>query len=265
MTGDVKDVLLLDVTPLSLGIETLGSVTTRLIERNTTIPTKKAQVFSTAADGQTAVDIHVLQGEREMAIDNKTIGKFILDGIPPAPRGVPQIEVTFDINADGILNVTAKDMATGKSQNVKIEASSGLTETDINKMVNDAKAHEAEDKEKRKKIDLRNNADAAVFQAEKNLKEYGDKLDSEDKAKIEAGIDRIKEALKGGDTGEIESASKALNQLWQAASTKMYQQASAGASSGGNNGGQAGSASGNNTGGGDGAVDAEYEVVDENK
>jgi len=226
LAGDVKDVLLLDVTPLSLGIETLGGVTTRLIERNTTVPTKKAQVFSTAADGQTAVDIHVLQGEREMAIDNKTIGKFILDGIPPAPRGIPQIEVTFDINADGILNVTAKDMATGKSQNIRIEASSGLSETDIQKMVNDAKTHESEDKEKRKKIDIRNMADSIVFQTEKNLKEYGDKLDADDKAKIEAGIERIKEAMKSDNMAEIESSVEALNQLWQAASAKMYQQTS---------------------------------------
>ncbi|RKX22454.1 MAG: molecular chaperone DnaK [Candidatus Zixiibacteriota bacterium] len=266
LSGDVKDVLLLDVTPLSLGIETLGGVTTKLIERNTTIPTKKNQVFSTAADGQTAVDIHVLQGEREMAIDNKTIGKFILDGIPPAPRGVPQIEVTFDINADGILNVTAKDMATGKSQNVRIEASSGLTEADIEKMINDAKTHEAEDKEKRKKIDIRNNADTSVFQAEKNLKDFGNKLDADDKAKIEAGIERVKEALKSEDTSEMESSTEALNQIWQTASAKMYQQASAtGASSGGDSGAQAGPTSGENGGNSDGAVDAEYEVVNEDK
>ena len=267
LAGDVKDVLLLDVTPLSLGIETLGSVTTKLIERNTTIPTKKAQVFSTAADGQTAVDIHVLQGEREMAVDNKTIGKFILDGIPPAPRGIPQIEVTFDINADGILNVTAKDMATGKSQNVRIEASSGLTEADIDKMVNDARGHEAEDKEKRKKIDIRNNADASVFQAEKNLKDFGDKVDPDDRAKIEAGIERVKEAVKSEDTSEMESSMEALNQLWQAASTKMYQQASAaGDSPGGDPGAQPGPPPGENNGNSDGgAVDAEYEVVNEDK
>ncbi len=264
LTGDVKDVLLLDVTPLSLGIETLGGVTTKLIERNTTIPTNKAQVFSTAADSQTAVDIHVLQGEREMAIDNKTIGKFILDGVPPAPRGIPQIEVSFDINADGILNVTAKDMATGKSQNVKIEASSGLTEADINKMVNDAKANEAEDKEKRKKIDIRNNADSSVFQAEKNLKEFGDKLDADDKAKIEAGVERVKEAMKTEDTSEMESSMEALNQLWQTASTKMYQQSSAAGATSGEN--QGGPPPGENGGSSDGsAVDAEYEVVNEEK
>ncbi len=261
LTGDVKDVLLLDVTPLSLGIETLGGVSTRLIERNTTIPTKKAQIFSTAADGQTAVDIHVLQGEREMAIDNKTIGKFILDGIPPAPRGIPQVEVSFDINADGILNVTAKDMATGKSQNVRIEASSGLTEADINKMVNDAKTHEAEDKEKRKKIDIRNNADAAVFQAEKNLKEFGEKIDAEDKTKIEAGIGRVKEAVKSENVPEMESSLEALNQLWQTASARMYQKSAAGADPGA----QDGSSQSENAGKDGGAVDAEYEVVKEDK
>jgi len=229
LVGDVKDVLLLDVTPLSLGIETLGGVMTRLIERNTTIPTRKSQIFSTAADNQTAVDIHVLQGEREMAIDNKTIGKFILDGIPPAPRGIPQVEVTFDIDANGILNVTAKDMATGKSQNVRIEASSGLTEAEIQKMVNDAKAHEADDKEKRRKIDLRNQADAAVFQAEKNLREYGDKLDADSKVKMDAGISRVKEALKNDNFSEMESSVEALNQLWHTAAAQMYQKTASGA------------------------------------
>jgi molecular chaperone DnaK len=258
LVGDVKDVLLLDVTPLSLGIETLGGVTTRLIERNTTIPTRKSQIFSTAADNQTAVDIHVLQGEREMAIDNKTIGKFILDGIPPAPRGVPQIEVTFDIDANGILNVTAKDLATGKSQNVRIEASSGLTEADIQKMINDAKSHENEDKEKRRKIDIRNSADAAVFQAEKNLKEYGDKLDADNRAKIEAGISRVKEAMKSDNISEMQSSVEALNQLWHAAAANMYQRTSGGAAPGG--GPASGQSSGGQTGG-DKTVDADYEVV----
>jgi len=266
LTGDVKDVLLLDVTPLSLGIETLGGVTTKLIERNTTIPTKKSQIFSTAADSQTAVDIHVLQGEREMAIDNKTIGKFILDGIPPAPRGMPQIEVTFDIDANGILNVTAKDMATGKSQNVKIEASSGLSEQEIDKMVNDAKSHESEDKEKRRKIDVKNSADALVFQTEKNLKEYGDKLDADNKAKIEAAVSRVKEAIKSDNIPEIESATEALNQVWQAAASAMYQQSSAGANPDAgpnpdmNQQTQTDSASGTE---GD-TVDADFEVVDDN-
>jgi molecular chaperone DnaK len=262
LAGDVKDVLLLDVTPLSLGIETLGGVATRLIERNTTIPTKKSQVFSTAADNQPAVDVHVLQGEREMAIDNKTIGKFILDGIPPAPRGMPQIEVTFDIDANGILNVTAKDMATGKSQNVRIEASSGLSDSDIETMVNEAKAHESEDKEKRRKVDIRNSADAAVFQAEKNLKEYGDKLDLDEKAKIEAGIERVKEALKSEDITEMESSVEALNQLWQGAAAKMYQQAGAANQSADPNAGQADSGGGKNKSGDD-AVDADFEVVND--
>ncbi|MEW5925716.1 MAG: Hsp70 family protein, partial [Candidatus Zixiibacteriota bacterium] len=264
LTGDVRDVLLLDVTPLSLGIETLGGVATRLIERNTTIPTRKSQIFSTAADSQTQVDIHVLQGEREMAIDNKTIGRFVLDGLPPAPRGIPQIEVTFDIDANGIINVTAKDMATGKSQNVRIEASSGLTEQEIQKMVNDAKAHEAEDKEKRHKIDIRNSADAAVFQAEKNLKDFGDKLDADGKAKIEAGINRVKEALKTDNTGEMQAAVDALNQIWQSAASTMYQNVNPNMGGGGQpNGGPQGSEPHDSGKKDDKAVDAEFEVVNE--
>jgi len=263
LAGDVKDVLLLDVTPLSLGIETLGGVTTRLIERNTTIPTKKSQIFSTAADNQTAVDVHVLQGEREMAIDNKTIGKFILDGIPPAPRGMPQIEVTFDIDANGILNVTAKDMATGKSQNVKIEASSGLSEQEIDKMVNDAKTHESEDKEKRKKIDIKNNADALVFQTEKNLKEYGDKLDADNRVKIEAAVSRVKDAIKSDNIPEIESATEALNQVWQTAASAMYQQASTGANPNPDANMNQGAQSDGGSSSGDSTVDADFEVVDD--
>jgi molecular chaperone DnaK len=258
LTGDVKDVLLLDVTPLSLGIETLGGVTTRLIERNTTIPTRKTQIFSTASDSQPAVDIHVLQGEREMAIDNKTIGKFILDGIPPAPRGVPQIEVTFDIDANGILNVTAKDLGTGKSQNVRIEASSGLSEAEIKKMVDDAKAHESEDKARREKIDTRNMADSAVFQAEKNLKEYGDKLDPDNRAKIEAGIERVKTALKGDNPSEIKAAMDDLNQLWQSAASTMYQKTTSGPA-----GPQGPTPEPGPSGQGDSAVDADFEVVDD--
>ena len=265
LTGDVKDVLLLDVTPLSLGIETLGGVTTKIIERNTTIPTKKSQVFSTAADNQPQVDVHVLQGEREMAADNKTIGRFILDGIPPAPRGLPQIEVTFDIDANGILNVTAKDNATGKVQNIRIEASSGLTEADIDKMVADAKAHEAEDREKKEKIDTRNQADAAVFQSEKQLKEYGDKLGADTKSKLEAAAERVKEALKADNTAEIKSAADALNQLWQQASTEMYQQTGAGqAGPQGQPGFDPSGGTGGNGSGGektDDAVDAEFEEV----
>jgi molecular chaperone DnaK len=225
LTGDVKDVLLLDVTPLSLGIETLGSVTNKIIDRNTTIPTKKSQIFSTAADNQSQVDIHVLQGEREMAVDNKTIGRFILDGIPPAPRGLPQIEVTFDIDANGILNVAAKDHATGKGQNIRIEASSGLSEAEIEKMVADAKVHEAEDRVRREEISTRNDADAAVFQSEKQLKEFGDKLSDDSKSKIETAAARVKTALESDNTDEIKSAAEALNQLWQEASTEMYKQA----------------------------------------
>ncbi|MCB2202122.1 molecular chaperone DnaK [bacterium] len=225
LTGAVDEVLLLDVTPLSLGIETLGGVMTKLIERNTTIPTKKSQVFSTAADSQTQVDIHVLQGEREMAIDNKTIGRFVLDGLPPAPRGIPQIEVTFDIDANGILNVAAKDQATGKTQNVRIEASSGLSEAEISRMVDDAKAHESEDKEKKRAVETRNQADALVFQSEKQLKEFGDKLDADSKSKIESATERLKQSLNGSDIGEIQSATEALNQLWQTASQSMYQSA----------------------------------------
>jgi len=223
--GEVKDVLLLDVTPLSLGIETLGNVTTKLIERNTTIPTRKSEVFSTAADNQQQVEIHVLQGEREFAKDNRTLGRFILDGIPPAPRGIPKIEVTFDIDANGIINVSAKDMATGKEQKIKIEASSGLAKEEIDRMVNDAKDHAAEDKKRREVIDAKNTADALIHQTENNLKEHGEKLDATTKNKIEAAVSRLKETVKGENVDEIKSASDALNQVWNEASTQLYQQA----------------------------------------
>jgi molecular chaperone DnaK len=248
------------VTPLSLGIETLGGVFTKLIEKNTTIPTRKSEIFSTASDNQTAVEIHVLQGEREMAVYNKTIGRFHLDGIPPAPRGIPQIEVGFDIDANGILNVSAKDKATGKEQSIRIESSSGLTKEEIDKMVNDAKAHSAEDKKRREEVDLKNSADQLVYQTEKNLKEYGDKLDSETKNKIQAAVDRTKEALKSSNLNEIRSSTDALNQVWQEAASKMYAQTTASQGAAGQTGGaEAPKEDGKNV------QDADFEVVDDKK
>ena len=222
LAGDVDDILLLDVTPLSLGIETLGSVATKLIERNTTIPTKKSQIFSTAADNQTTVEIHVLQGEREMAVDNKTIGRFHLDGIPPAPRGVPQIEVTFDIDANGILNVGAKDKATGKEQSIRIEASSGLSDSEVDKMVNDAKKHEEEDKDKRELIDLHNQAEQLVYQTEKNIKEFDDKLNDDDKKKLSDAVEQLKKENSGLSKSDIQSSIDSLNTVWSELATKLY-------------------------------------------
>ncbi len=225
LAGDVKDLLLLDVTPLSLGIETMGGVFTRLIDRNTTIPTKKSQIFSTAADGQTSVEVHVLQGERDMAQYNKTLGRFSLTGIAPAPRGVPQIEVTFDIDANGIVKVSAKDMGTGNEQKITITASSNLSEEDIEKAVKDAEKYAEEDKKRKEEVETRNNAESMVYQCEKTLGELGDKIDAGDKASIEAEIEKVKEALKGTDSEAIKSASEALTQAFYKVSEKMYQQA----------------------------------------
>ena len=222
LSGDVDDILLLDVTPLSLGIETLGGVSTTLIERNTTIPTKKSQVFSTAADNQTTVEIHVLQGEREMALDNKTIGRFHLADIPPAPRGVPQIEVTFDIDANGILNVNAKDKATGKEQSIRIEASSGLSDTEIDKMVNDAKKHEVEDKEKREKIDVVNQAEHLIYETEKNVNEHDDKLDAAEKDNLTEKVEALKKAKDSGNIDDIKASMDDLNASWSSVASKMY-------------------------------------------
>ena len=225
LSGDVDDILLLDVTPLSLGIETLGGVSTKLIERNTTIPTKKSQVFSTAADNQTTVEIHVLQGEREMALDNKTIGRFHLADIPPSPRGIPQIEVSFDIDANGILNVNAKDKATGKEQSIRIEASSGLSDTEIDKLVSDAKKHESEDKEKREKIDLVNQAEHLIYETEKNLKEHGEKLDDPEKESLTEKVEELKKAKESGSVDNIKSAMESLNAFWSTVASKMYDSA----------------------------------------
>jgi molecular chaperone DnaK len=272
LAGDVKDVLLLDVTPLSLGIETKGGVCTRLIERNTTIPTRKSEIFTTAEHNQTTVEVHVLQGEREMAAGNKTIGRFQLTGLPPAPRGVPQIEVAFDIDANGILNVSAKDMASGKEQTIRIEASSGLTEDEVDRMVKEASAHADEDKKQRERADAINKAEAMVYDTEKNLGEMGDKISAEAKARLEAAVGRVNEAIKADDVGEITSATSALEQTWQEISTELYQQASAqaGPQEGGPQGAYTGQQGGNGSGSsaqadGDDVIDADYEVVGEDK
>lgn len=262
LTGEVKDVLLLDVTPLSLGIETMGGVMTKLIESNTTIPTKKSEVFSTAADSQPSVEIHVLQGERPMASQNRTLGRFILNDIPPAPRGVPKIEVVFDIDANGILHVTAKDQGTGKSQNIRIEAGSGLNKEEIEKMKAEAKANEAEDKAAREKIEKINQADSLIFQTEKQLKEYGDKIPADKKAPIEAALEKLREAQKTQDIAQIEAASTELNTAWTAASEELYKASQA---QGGANGGpeQAGQQQqgGQQGANGDTVTDAEFEEV----
>ncbi|MFM8742079.1 MAG: molecular chaperone DnaK, partial [Cytophagales bacterium] len=261
LTGEVKDVLLLDVTPLSLGIETMGGVMTKLIESNTTIPSKKSEVFSTASDSQPSVEIHVLQGERPMARDNRTIGRFHLDGIPPAPRGVPQIEVTFDIDANGILHVSAKDKGTGKEQKIRIEASSGLTDAEIQKMKQEAQANAENDKKEKEKIEKVNQADSLIFQTEKQLKEFGDKLSEGNKSAINGALIKLKEAHTAKDLAMIATAMNALNTAWQAASQEMYAQGGAqqpGADANAN--GNANSNAGANAGNGN-ATDVEYEEV----
>jgi molecular chaperone DnaK len=251
LKGDVKDVLLLDVTPLSLGIETLGGVTTKLIERNTTIPTRKSEIFSTASDSQPGVEIHVLQGERQFAKDNKTIGKFQLTDIPPAPRGVPQIEVTFDIDANGILHVSAKDLGTGKEQKITITASSGLSKDEIEKMKKDADLHAEEDKKRREEIETRNQADNAVYRSEKMLKENAEKISGDAKSRIEKATNDVKEALKGQDGAAIKSAADKLNEAWSSVSEELYKQAGAQQQQGGARGGgpEAGGTSTGSTGG----------------
>ena len=269
LSGDVEDLVLLDVTPLSLGIETMGGVFTKLIERNTTIPTKKSQIFSTAADNQTSVEVHVLQGEREMAAYNKTLGRFSLSNIPPAPRGVPQIEVTFDIDANGIVNVSAKDLGTGSEQKITITSSTNLSDDDIDKAVKEAEKYAAEDKKKKEEVDVRNNADSLVYQTEKTLGELGDKISSDEKASVQTEVDKLKELLKATplDTEATKTQTEAVHKSFYAISEKLYAQAQqAQQAAGGAQGNPNGGAAQGGTPGGDNVVDAEYtEVNDDNK
>lgn len=263
LSGDVKDLVLLDVTPLSLGIETYGGVFTKLIERNTTIPTKKSQIFSTAADGQTSVEVHVLQGEREMAAYNKTLGRFQLTGIPAAPRGVPQIEVTFDIDANGIVHVSAKDMATGNEQKVSITASTNLTDEDIDKAVKDAEAHAAEDKKKKDEIEARNEAESLMYNCQKTVDELGDKISGEEKAKATAEIENVKKALEGSDIDKIKEATEKLKQAFYAMSEKLYVQANPNGAAGA--GANAGAGAGPQTDANGNVYNADYKVEDDKK
>jgi len=260
LAGDVKDVLLLDVTPLSLGIETLGGVMTKLIDSNTTIPTKKSEVFSTASDSQPSVEIHILQGERPMANDNRTLGRFHLDGIPPAPRGIPQIEVTFDIDANGILHVNAKDKATNKEQSIRITSSSGLSNEEIDKMKRDAKEHAAEDKMKKESVDVRNQADSLVFQTKKQIEEMKDKLSADAKSKLETEIKKVEEAIAANNSEQMKSATESLNKVWNEIASQLYQQA------GQQQGNQQQSATGSEQTNDkkENVQDASYEVVDDN-